>query len=178
MDNTEASRMQAERYNAVVARAWTQPEYKARLLAEPARVLGEAGIDLPSGKSLRVVEVGKNEVYVVLPAQLDAETRARVRQAPAAALAEAGVKTDNERPVHVLEEDETHGYVFLPPKPEAAADEVQGYMNIANLNMLNLGGGANVLMGGQSGSGLNMLTANMLNLGGGANVLFFNQSTS
>ncbi|HZU76961.1 MAG TPA: nitrile hydratase subunit alpha [Dehalococcoidia bacterium] len=174
MSGAEASQVQAERYNAVLARAWTEPDYRARLLAEPAQVLGEAGIELPSGKSVRVVEIGPDEVYVVLPEKLDAESRARLREAPESALAAAGVETSGGRRLQLLEEDETHGYVFIPSRPEklqpgASADEVQGYMNIFGASQNNLGfftgAQTNALVAMQSGGLLNMANVTQNNFG-------------
>ncbi|NJP88763.1 nitrile hydratase subunit alpha [Nonomuraea sp. FMUSA5-5] len=40
----------------VTARAWRDPEYKDRLLREPAAVLTEEGLDVPEGIELRVLE--------------------------------------------------------------------------------------------------------------------------
>ena len=40
----------------VVARSWSDPAYKARLLESPDEVLKEAGIDVPEGNVIEVVE--------------------------------------------------------------------------------------------------------------------------
>jgi hypothetical protein len=47
---------QLRRWGQVVARAWGDDMFRQRLLAEPASVLSEEGIDVPSGVAVRVVE--------------------------------------------------------------------------------------------------------------------------
>lgn len=42
-------------------------EFKARLLADPATVLKENGIEVPEGMTVRFVEREENEVLVPLP---------------------------------------------------------------------------------------------------------------
>jgi hypothetical protein len=58
----------------VVARAWDDDGFRQRLLAEPEGVLREAGIAVPPGVPLRVVEDDATEnadsgVYLRLPAK-------------------------------------------------------------------------------------------------------------
>lgn len=52
----------------VVAQAWADDSYKARLLADPAAVLREEGLQVPVGKTVRVVENSDASTYLVLPA--------------------------------------------------------------------------------------------------------------
>jgi hypothetical protein len=47
---------QKRQWGQVVARAWEDDAYRRRLLAEPASVLCEAGIAVPPGVAVRVVE--------------------------------------------------------------------------------------------------------------------------
>jgi hypothetical protein len=56
-------------YAKVVARAWSDPEFKARLLVNPAAVLAEAGIKPPPGKNLRIVEDTDSETHLILPSR-------------------------------------------------------------------------------------------------------------
>jgi hypothetical protein len=51
----------------VVANAWADPDYKARLKADPAAVLDEQGLEVPSGIEVRVVENTDHVVYFTLP---------------------------------------------------------------------------------------------------------------
>jgi hypothetical protein len=53
----------------VVARAWRDADFKRRLLAEPAAALREAGIDVPEGLQVRVVENAPGLVHLILPAR-------------------------------------------------------------------------------------------------------------
>jgi|GEM_PF-1845899 len=52
----------------IVAQAWADESYKTRLLAEPAAVLREEGLELPAGVSVSVVESRDARAYLVLPA--------------------------------------------------------------------------------------------------------------
>ena len=51
----------------VIARAWVDPEYRARVVAEPRRVLGELGLDLEADVELRVWDSSAEVRYLVLP---------------------------------------------------------------------------------------------------------------
>ncbi len=51
----------------VIVRAWRDPEYKQRLIAEPAATLAEAGISVPEGVEVRVVEGGPEVRHFFLP---------------------------------------------------------------------------------------------------------------
>jgi hypothetical protein len=47
---------QERRWGRIVARAWDDAAFRRRLLAEPACVLREEGIDVPAGVAVRVIE--------------------------------------------------------------------------------------------------------------------------
>jgi hypothetical protein len=51
----------------VVAKAWSDPAYKARLLADTTAVLREEGIDYGPGVEVRVVENSDTVRYLTLP---------------------------------------------------------------------------------------------------------------
>jgi hypothetical protein len=55
-------------YYKVTARAWSDPAYKARLMADPAGVLKEAGIDMPAGMKVKAVENTSDVAHFILPA--------------------------------------------------------------------------------------------------------------
>lgn len=55
-------------FGKVVATAWSDEDYKARLLSDPAAVLSEAGIELESGVTIEVVEDTASVRHLVLPA--------------------------------------------------------------------------------------------------------------
>lgn len=51
----------------VVARAWADDGFKAKLLKDPVSVLKEEGLEFPDGVKLNVVESTGAEVYLVIP---------------------------------------------------------------------------------------------------------------
>jgi hypothetical protein len=51
----------------IIARAWTDEQYKARLVSDPRSVFDEAGLDLPEGVEIRVVEDTPGINHFVLP---------------------------------------------------------------------------------------------------------------
>ncbi|MEA1648114.1 NHLP leader peptide family RiPP precursor [Nitrospirillum sp. BR 11164] len=53
----------------IIAKAWADEGYKARLLADPAAVLTAEGLDLPAGTTFRVVEDTATVQTLVLPAR-------------------------------------------------------------------------------------------------------------
>jgi len=62
---------QQKQWAKIVAKAWADENYKARLLAEPKVVLLEEGVELNEEVSYKVVEAAANQVVLVLPAQAD-----------------------------------------------------------------------------------------------------------
>jgi hypothetical protein len=67
MANNPAVSLGAE-YANVVTRAWRDPTFKARLLAEPAAVLAAAGIAFPPDAEVKIHESTDKVVHFVLPA--------------------------------------------------------------------------------------------------------------
>ncbi|WP_379154378.1 NHLP leader peptide family RiPP precursor [Paenibacillus sp. sgz5001063] len=54
--------------NQVIQKAWEDPGFKQRLLTDPKAALQEAlGIQLPDDITLKTVEEGSNEFYLVIP---------------------------------------------------------------------------------------------------------------
>ena len=53
----------------VIAKAWTDPKYKAQLLKNPAKVLKAEGIKTPKGAKIHVHENTKKAFHMVLPAK-------------------------------------------------------------------------------------------------------------
>jgi hypothetical protein len=51
----------------LVARAWSDPAYKKRLLAHPAAVLREAGLEVPEGVEIKVLEESARRRYLIIP---------------------------------------------------------------------------------------------------------------
>ena len=50
-----------------IARAWTDADYKAKLLSDPHAALAEHGIDVPAGTTVKVVENTGDTQHMVLP---------------------------------------------------------------------------------------------------------------
>lgn len=54
-------------HGKIIARAWRDPAFKAKLLADPHATLKEAGLQVREGVTVKVVENTDNHVHVVLP---------------------------------------------------------------------------------------------------------------
>ena len=50
-----------------IARAWNDAGYKAKLLSDPHAALAEAGVEVPAGTTVKVVENSADTQHVVLP---------------------------------------------------------------------------------------------------------------
>jgi len=51
----------------LLAKAWTDPAFKKRLIADPNKTAAEAGLKVPPGKKLHIIENTDTDVYMVLP---------------------------------------------------------------------------------------------------------------
>lgn len=61
-------------WGQIVAKAWQDNIFKRRLLAEPAAVFKEFGLEVPPGAQLRILENTDKVVHLTLPAKpLEAE---------------------------------------------------------------------------------------------------------
>ena len=54
-------------HGKIIARAWSDPAFKAELLADPHKVLTAAGIELKPGVAIKVVENTDTLHHLVLP---------------------------------------------------------------------------------------------------------------
>jgi|WetSurMetagenome_2_1015567.scaffolds.fasta_scaffold298261_2 hypothetical protein len=54
-------------WSQIVAKAWSDELFKKRLLADPAAVLKEHGIELPTEVAVKVVEDSAKVVHLILP---------------------------------------------------------------------------------------------------------------
>jgi hypothetical protein len=50
-----------------IARAWTDPDYKAKLLADPHAALAEVGVSVPAGTTIKVLADTAETKHLVLP---------------------------------------------------------------------------------------------------------------
>lgn len=58
----------------LIAKAWSDPAFKERLIEEPKTVLAEEGIETPEWLSIEVVENTSDKAFLTLPMSLPAET--------------------------------------------------------------------------------------------------------
>lgn len=123
----------------VVARAWTDPEYKARLLADGTAAVAELGFKGPQGEHIVVLENTADEHHVVvctlcscypwpllgLPPSWykDSAYRSRVVKEPRAVLREWGTELDADVTVRVHDSSSEVRYFVLPARP-AGTDEL------------------------------------------------------
>jgi len=122
----------------LIARAWTDPAFKARLLDDPAGVLAEEGYALAHSPTVRVVEntAGVHNVIVCTlcscyprmvlglpPAWYKKKAyRARVVREPRAVLAEFGTELPEDVEVRVHDSTADLRYIVLPRRPEGTED--------------------------------------------------------
>jgi nitrile hydratase len=117
----------------VVAKAWTDPEYKARLLAEGTAAIAELGFKGPQGEHMVVLENTPAVHHVVvctlcscypwpvlgLPPSWykDSAYRSRVVREPRAVLAEWGTALGDDVEVKVVDSSSEVRYFVLPERP-------------------------------------------------------------
>jgi nitrile hydratase subunit alpha len=122
----------------VVARAWTDPEYKARLLADGTAAVAELGFKGPQGEHIVVVEnsPGRHNVVVCtlcscypwpllgLPPSWykDPAYRSRVVREPRTVLAEMGLQLGDDVEIEVWDSSSEVRYFVLPERPSGTAE--------------------------------------------------------
>jgi len=62
-----------ERWTQIVSKTWADKDFRKRLLADPAAVLKEHGVQTPPGLQFRVVENTDKVCHLVLPNQPSGE---------------------------------------------------------------------------------------------------------
>ena len=60
-----------EQLGKVIAAAWLDPEFLARLKADPEGVLAEYGVELPAGKKVVICEDTADTIHIVIPRRPD-----------------------------------------------------------------------------------------------------------
>ncbi|WP_026986091.1 nitrile hydratase subunit alpha [Fodinicurvata fenggangensis] len=120
----------------VVARAWSDPEYRQRLLADGTAAIGELGYSGRQGEHLKVVE-NTPEVHNVVVCTLcscypwavlglppawykSSAYRARVVREPRAVLREFGLELSDDIEVRVWDSTSEMRYLVLPERPEGS----------------------------------------------------------
>jgi nitrile hydratase subunit alpha len=122
----------------VVARAWTDPDYRARLLADGTAAIAELGFKGPQGEYIVVLENTPQVHHVVVctlcscypwpvlglpPAWYkDSAYRSRVVREPRAVLAEWGTEVGAEVQVRVHDSSSEVRYLVLPERPAGTED--------------------------------------------------------
>jgi nitrile hydratase len=117
----------------VVARAWTDPDYRARLLAGGTAAIAELGFKGPQGEHIVVLENTPAVHHVVvctlcscypwpvlgLPPSWykDPAYRSRVVREPRAVLAELGLELADDVAVKVFDSSSEVRYMVLPERP-------------------------------------------------------------
>jgi nitrile hydratase len=119
---------------AVVARAWSDPGYKARLLADGPAAIAELGLGGLQGENLVVLE-NTDEVHNVVVCTLcscypwpvlglpprwykSAPYRSRVVREPRKVLEEFGTALPEDRRIRVWDSSAEIRYMVLPQRPE------------------------------------------------------------
>jgi nitrile hydratase len=120
----------------VVAHAWTDPEYRARLLDDGTAAVAELGFKGPQGEHIVVVE-NTPEVHNVVVCTLcscypwpllglppswykDPAYRSRMVREPRAVLAEMGLQVEDGVDVRVWDSSSEVRYFVLPERPAGA----------------------------------------------------------
>lgn len=117
----------------VVARAWVDPDYRARLLADATQAIAELGFGGNEGDHMQVRENTSTTHNVVVctlcscypwpvlglpPAWYkDPPYRARMVREPRALLAEMGCPLDDDVEIHVWDSSADQRYLVLPERP-------------------------------------------------------------
>lgn len=117
----------------VVARAWTDPEYKQRLLSDRTSAVAEFGFTGPQGEHIVVIENTPTDHHVVvctlcscypwpllgLPPSWykDPAYRSRIVREPRTLLGELGLELADEVDVHVHDSSSEVRYFVLPERP-------------------------------------------------------------
>ncbi|CAM5520923.1 MULTISPECIES: nitrile hydratase subunit alpha [Streptomyces] len=117
----------------VVARAWTDPEYRRRLLRDGTAAIGELGFSGPQGEHIVVVENSATTHHVVvctlcscypwpvlgLPPSWykDPAYRARVVKEPRTVLSEMGLELDDDVRITVHDSTSEVRWLVLPERP-------------------------------------------------------------
>ncbi len=55
-----------EKFAQVITKAWVDPSFKERLIANPKKILEQEGVHC-SGKEIEIVENTRNKNYLILP---------------------------------------------------------------------------------------------------------------
>ena len=68
MDREEMNKKMGQ----IIAKAWSDADFKAKLLANPAETLQAEGIEVPAGVKVNAVENTNEQFFLVIPNKPDA----------------------------------------------------------------------------------------------------------
>jgi nitrile hydratase len=122
----------------VIAKAWTDADYRQRLLDDGTAAIGELGYSGPQGEHIEVLE-NRGKVHNVVVCTLcscypwpvlglppswykDPAYRARIVREPRQLLAEMGLALDDDVEIRVWDSSSEVRYLVLPERPEGTSD--------------------------------------------------------
>jgi nitrile hydratase subunit alpha len=122
----------------VIAKAWTDADYRRSLLEDGTAAIAELGYSGPQGEHIEVLENGDNVHHVVvctlcscypwpvlgLPPSWykDPAYRARIVREPRRVLAEMGLTLDDDVEIRVWDSSSEVRYLVLPERPEGTSE--------------------------------------------------------
>lgn len=119
---------------SVVAKAWVDPEFRARLLEDGTGAIGDLGFSGPQGEHIVVIE-NTDDVHNVVVCTLcscypwpvlglppewykDPAYRSRIVREPRTLLAEMGLELEEDIEIRVWDSSAENRYLILPQRPE------------------------------------------------------------
>ena len=66
-NETQSEQQRRAAYAKVVARAWGDEAFKAKLMSDPHAALAEHGVEVRAGVTVKVVENTEDRLHLVLP---------------------------------------------------------------------------------------------------------------
>jgi nitrile hydratase len=122
----------------VIAKAWTDADYRQRLLDDGTAAIGELGYSGPQGEHIEVLE-NSDQVHNVVVCTLcscypwpvlglppswykDPAYRARIVREPRQVLADMGLDLDDDVEIRVWDSSSEVRYLVLPEQPDGTSD--------------------------------------------------------
>lgn len=143
----------------VIAKAWKDDGFRRRLIGDAGAVLAEAGIKIPAGTKVTVLENSPTLANVVVPrANKFEQGKARFMEGIGRMLPlPEGVE------LRFVQATESHRYLVLPLAPDVGELSEEDLMAVAGggvganvNNAVNVNDGANVNVGGNVNAGTNV----------------------
>ena len=123
----------------LISQCWEDQNYKQAFLANPEKILKEAGIDLPADLRIRVLENTPTILYSIFPATLTAEYLAELTKG----LSDQKFALPEGGELRFVQNSAAVNYFVLPVKPsvtgelsEADLDQVAGGIGVLGIVLL------------------------------------------